>query len=143
MQMNISVVVIATVVCLLTLEQVAPKTRVCPYRVHDWTVAGPVGEYGIIELGYLPGGRYPSAIHSIVLAGSLGECGLLRLAGRASILLVAALMFAFSRWRHLETVTPGGSGRHLGFSTSTFRVCVVWILAFGLGLLLMSWLAPW
>jgi hypothetical protein len=63
---------------LLTVGSEVSAPRVCPYRVHDWTVAGPGGEYGIVEMGYVPSGRLPSLTDSGVVVGPLGSFGLLK-----------------------------------------------------------------
>lgn len=105
---------LAVVASLLGLDWFIPEPRLCPYRIHDWTVAGRGGEYGLIDRGYVAG-SYPSIRDAIVLAGPLGACGLARLAVRANILAVLAVA-AWLAWRDRERAGaarrpgPPGSG---------------------------------
>lgn len=87
---------------LLIMESNVSGPRVCPYRVHDWTVAGPGGEYGIIEMGYMPSGRLPSLTDSSVAVGPLGSFSLLLGLLRASIVLLVLVALRLV-WKRKST----------------------------------------
>ncbi|VTU01501.1 unnamed protein product [Gemmataceae bacterium] len=87
---------------LFIVESNVSDPRVCPYRVHDWTVAGPGGEYGIIEMGYMPSGRLPSLTDSSIAVGPLRSFSLLKGLLRTSIVLLMMVALGLV-WRRKPT----------------------------------------
>jgi hypothetical protein len=110
MLIRVALVGVIAVIFLLGIEQVLPEPRLCPYRVHDWTVAGPGGEYGVTELGYVTDSRYPSFAHARVLLGPLGACSLLKLVVRFVVFLLASLSLCW--WMHVEPIDGAGRSRN-------------------------------
>ncbi len=104
MWLRLILLLLAVLVGLVTIDRIAPEPRICPYRVYDWTVYGPGGEYGIYELGYLAG-PYPSIPDLRVTLGPLGQSSLLLATGQSIVLLLGSLYLVFARTRHRRSIT--------------------------------------
>jgi hypothetical protein len=109
MSRRLRIVVGVAALCLLAIEQYAPEPYLCPHLVYEWTVRGPGGLYGIIEMGYVGRGELNIA-HSELLLGPFGRHALMKLGMRTIVILVAALaVWLWSRGKKSQPrSTPSG-----------------------------------